>query len=174
MLCQLFKHLEVDSEIEPDFIEAVIYGGHYWALGWEYPGIFHDSQDKSQVVTEVVDILDMWSFLESGFAKLSKKDKGRVEAEAEPFGKYVTFTGFDGNNESQYCNVARFLVDKLGRFSEFKGRELNAHMPTIDTYRRMLAVFEPIRETLIGRDLNASEIIEILKTKLHPSRRKPL
>jgi uncharacterized protein YfbU (UPF0304 family) len=46
-------------------------------------------------------------------------------------------------------------------------------MPTIDAYRRMLSVFEPIRGTLTGRDLNAPEIIEILNAMMHPSRRKP-
>jgi hypothetical protein len=37
---------------------------------------------------------------------------------------------------------------------------------------RMLAVFEPMRRTLTGRELNADEIIAILKAWLHPSRRE--
>ena len=173
MLCQLFKQLKLKSEIDPEFVEAAIHGGHYWGLKWEYSGIFHDYEDKQSVVNEVVDVLDMWSFLESGFGKLPKKDKDRVASEAEPFGKRVVFAGFDGNNESEYMGVARFLIEKLDRFSSFKGRDLDAHMPTIDAHRRMFAVFEPIRRTLTGRDLNAKEIIEILKAKLHPSRQKP-
>ena len=172
MLCQLFKQLKLKSEIDPEFVEAAIHGGHYWGLKWQYPGIFHGYEDEKRVVSEVVDVLDMWSFLESGFGKLSKKDKDRVVAEAEPFGKHVIFAGFDGNNESEYMGVARFLIEQLDRFSDFKGRDLNAHMPTVDAHRRMFAVFEPIRSTLTGRDLNASGIIEILKAKVHPSRRK--
>jgi uncharacterized protein len=172
MLCELFKQLKLKSEIEPEFVEAAIHGGHYWGLDWKYPGIFHGHEDAKAVVTEVVNVLDMWSFLESGFGKLSKKDKDRVAAEAASFGKLV-FSGFDGNNESEHMGVAHFLMDELDRFSGFKGRDLNAHMPTIDTYRRMLSVFEPIRGTLTGRDLNAQEIIEILKAMVHPSRRKP-
>lgn len=173
MLCQLFKQLKLKSEIDPEFVEAAIHGGHYWGLKWEYSGIFHDYEDKQSVVNEVVDVLDMWSFLESGFGKLSKKDKERVAAEAEPFGKRVVFAGFDGNNESEYMGVARFLIEELDRFSSFKGRDLNAHMPTVDSHRRMFAVFEPIRRSLTGRDLNADEIIDILKAKMYPSRRKP-
>jgi len=119
-----------------------------------------------------VNILDMWSFLERGFGELSKKDKDRVAAEAEPFGKHVVFAGFDGNNEGEYMSIARFLIHELDRFSEFEGRDLNAHMPTLDAHRRMFSVFERIRANLTGRDLNAAEIIEILKAKLHPSRRK--
>lgn len=172
MLCQLFKHLKVKSEIEPDFVEEVIGGGHYWALDWEYPGIFHRHEDAATVVSEVVDILDMWRFLERGFGALSKTDKDRVATEAEPIGKYVVFAGFDGNGEAEYGNIAKFLIEKLDRFTEFKGRELNSHMPTLGAYRRMLSVFEPIRKNLIGRDLNAVEIVPILQAWLHPSMRK--
>ena len=148
-------------------------GGHLWAFEWEYQGIFHRHEDDRSVLTEVVDVMDMWSFLERGFGELSKKDKDRVKKEAAPFGESVVFTGFDGNNESERVGIARFLIEKLHRFSGFKGRELNSHMPTTDTYRRMSGVFEPIRPKLTGRELDVSEIIEILKAKIHPDRRKP-
>lgn len=171
MLCDLFKHLKVKSEIDPDFLAEVIYGGHYWALGFEYSGIFHSHEDAPNVVSEVIDILDMWSFLEGAYKELTKKDKDRVAAEAEPFGKHVFFNGFDGNGESEYIGVAKFLINKLERFTEFKGRDLNAHMPTLDRHRRMLSAFEPLRQLLIGRNLNVQEIIQILRAMLHPSRR---
>jgi uncharacterized protein YfbU (UPF0304 family) len=170
MLSELFKHLKVKGEIDPEFVEAAIFGGHYWGLEWKHTGIFHGHEDAKQVVSEVVDILDMWYFLERGFGELSKKDKDRVAAEADPFGKHVAFPGFDGNNESEHVGVARFLIDELERFTEFKGRALNAHMPTLEAYRRMLAVFGPIRRTLTGRGLGASEIIEILNARMHPSK----
>jgi uncharacterized protein YfbU (UPF0304 family) len=172
MLCELFKNLKLNKEIEPAFVEEVIYGGHYWALDWKYPGIFHGHEDSMAVLDETVDILDMWSFLEDGYSKLSKKEKDRVAAEAEPFGEDVVFLGFDGNGEGEYIGIARFLVEQLDRFTKFKGRELNAHMQTLEPHRRMLAVFEPIRRTMTGRDLNADEIIRVLKAKLHPSRRE--
>jgi uncharacterized protein YfbU (UPF0304 family) len=172
MLGELFKQLKLKSDIDPTFLEEVIYGGHYWALHWAYSGLFHGHEDSDAVVSEVVDVLDMWSFLERGFNALSKKDKERVATEAEPFGKHVSFTGFDGNGEAEYNGVARVLINQLDRFTEFKGRELNSHMPSLDMYRRMLSVFEPLRKNLIGRDLDAGEIIQILQTKLHPSRRK--
>jgi len=173
MLRDLSKQLKLKSgEIDPDFIAEVIFGGHSWGLEWQYSGIFHRHEDAKAVVSEVVNILDMWSFLESGYQKLSKKDKARVAAEAEPVGKHVVFTGFDGNNESEHIGVARFLIEQLGRFTYFKGRELNAHMPSIAAYRRMVAVFEPIRRKLTGRDLTADEIIGILKAWRQPSWRK--
>lgn len=168
LLCEIHNHLKIKNGIDPSLVEEVIRGGHYWALKWEYQGIFHEHEDSEDVLREVVDVLDMWSFLETGYSKLSKKDKERVEKEAAPFGTSPRFRGFDANNETEHSGIARFLVDKLGRFSAFSGRELNSHCPSIDTYRRMLRVFEPMRKTLIGGELNASQIIEILNAKTHP------
>lgn len=92
-----------------------------------------------------------------------EKEIARVELEAEPFGKRVEFPGFDANNESTLLNIHRFLVEKMDRFSRFKGRVLNSHMPTATTYRRILNVFDPIGKTLTGRDLSVDELISILK-----------
>lgn len=172
MLCQLFKQLKLKSEIEPDFVEAAIHGGHYWGLEWRYSGIFHGYEDTKAVVTEAVDVLDMWSFLESGFRKLPKEEKDRVAAEAAPFGKNVHFAGFGGNDESEHFGVARFLIDELDRFSGFKGRNLDTHVPMMDAYRRMLSVFGPIRRNLTGGDLSGSQIIEILNAMTNSSRRR--
>jgi uncharacterized protein YfbU (UPF0304 family) len=168
MLCDVHQHLKMKGDIDSKFGTEAIYGGHFWGLKWKFPGLFHGHEDREAVVSEVVDVLDMWSFLETGYAKLSKKEKERIAAEDTPFGKRVTFFGFDGNNEAEHMGIARFLIEQLDRFLSFKGRDLNSHMPTIQTYRRMLAVFEPIRETLIGRELSADQIIKVLKGAVHP------
>ncbi len=167
MMRDLYKHLKLKGEIDPDFVGEVIWGGHYWAPRWEMQGLFHDHEDDPRDVRFVVDVLDMWTFLERAYAKLSKKDKERVEKEADPFGKYVRFAGFDGNNETSHMSIAHFLIEQMNRFSQFKGRELNSHMPTHATYRRMLTVFEPMRAGLVGTELDANQIIRILKAKMH-------
>jgi uncharacterized protein len=172
MLSDVHKHLEVKGENDTSFVMEAIYGGHYWGLGWKYSGLFHGHKDSKQVVSEVVDVLDMWSFIESACDKLSPKDKARVEKEAAPFGTHVRFLGFDGNNETEHLGIARFLIDELERFSSFEGRDLNSHMPSVETYRRMLRVFEPMRSGLVGRELGATELIELLNEKTHPEHRK--
>ena len=48
MLCQLFKRLKLEGEIEPEFVEAAIDGGHYWGLEWKYPGIFHGWEGRKR------------------------------------------------------------------------------------------------------------------------------
>lgn len=169
MLRDIYKHLKVSGETDPDFIAEVIYGGHYWAPKWEMAGLFHDHEDDPRDLRLVVDVLDMWSFLEEGYEKLSKKEKEQVEKEAQPFGKNPRFNGFDGNNESTHIGIARFLIEKMDRFSRFKKRELNSHMPTLEGYRRMVRVFEPIRTQLVGHGLSASQIVSILNARRHPA-----
>ncbi|EPP3876560.1 YfbU family protein [Pseudomonas aeruginosa] len=167
MLAELIKKTGVDVDTNVDLVEKVILGGHYWALGWEMPGIFHGHADKQSRVRFVVDVLDMWSFMEEAFDELGEESKARLAKEADPFGKHVQFLGFDGNNESEHLGIARFLINDLDRFSRFREghRDLNSHCPTIESYGRMLRVFEPIRQTLVGRRLNVDELAAILNSR---------
>lgn len=171
MICEVYKHLKMEGEIDPSFVEAALHGGHHWGLKWEYSGIFHGHEDNEKTVSEVGDVLDTWWFIEQSYAKLSKKDKDRVEKEAHPFGKNVTFPGFDGNYEGEHIGIAHFLIRDMDRFSDFKGRDLNSHMPSIEAYRRMLPVFKPMRESLAGGNLlSAEQIIDLLNARRHDSR----
>ena len=77
----------------------------------------------------------------------------------------MVFPGFDGNHEGGHLGIADFLVNELGRFSDFKGRDLNSHCPLLENYRRMVKSFEPMRNDLVGQELDASQLIEILKAK---------
>ena len=168
MMRDLYKHLKVQGEIDADFISAAIVGGHYWAPRWDMQGTFHDYADDPRDVRFVVNVLDMWTFMEVAYEKLSAKDKARVEKEAEPFGKYVKFTGFDGNNESAHVGIARFLIEKMDRFTRFKGRDLDSHAPTIGRNRRMFQIFEPLRASLVGIELGADQLIAILNSRQRP------
>jgi uncharacterized protein len=120
------------------------------------------------MLNETVNIMDMWSFIEGFYEELSPEEKMFVEKEAKPFGKRVRFDGFDGNGEAAYISIARFLVDKLDRFQNFKGREMNAHVPTLEAHRRMLAAYTPMRNT----NLTAQQIANILREGNHPGNRK--
>ena len=168
ILRDIYRNLGIQNgEVNPDFVLSALVGGHYWALAWEYPGIFHGEVDRQQLVSEVSHILDMWSFLEKGYGRLSDDQKKEIERELDPFGKDIRFPGFDGNNEPNHFSIARFLVDEMNRFASFKGRELNSHRTSLILYQRMLKAFEPIRKTLIGGggDLSVSQIITIMKAR---------
>jgi uncharacterized protein len=169
MLSEIHERLNIENGVDTKLVRSAIYSGNLWALKWELPGILHGSEAKDEVLMETGDILEMWSFIENSYGGLSPKDKIRIETEAPPLGTHVRFTGFDGNNEAEYINVASFLVDELERFPAFKGRDLDSHMPSLDAHRRMLAVFKSFRTS---SDLTATEIIKILKARIHPENRK--
>ena len=171
MMRDLFKHIKATGDSDPDLIADMIFGGHYWAASWALPGVFHGHEDDPRDVSFVVDVLDMWNFIERGYEQLSAAEKAKIEEDAAPLGKHVRFMGFDGNNEAELIGIARFLIEKLNRFTAFKGRELNAHMPTRDTYARMLRVWEPIRPQLIGQEMKAEQITALLVAKRHRDHR---
>ena len=146
-----------------EIIQEAIFGGHFWALMWELSGVMHNHVDDPKAVRAVVDILDTWSFIERAYAEFDDVEKQRVEIEVGPWGKNPIFRGFDGNNESEHLSIARFLIEKLGRFESFKGRDFNSHMPTVSRYRDMAAAFEPMRVSLVGRELSPDQVIQLLK-----------
>lgn len=166
MLCEIHERLNIEDGVDPTFVRDALFSGDSWALKWQYPGIFDTVETDESVVKEVVEIIDMWMMLEVSHQRMSEEDKVRVEKEAEPFGRSVKFRGFDGNNESQHMGVAEVLVNKMERFTEFKGRNFNSHMPTLHSNRQMLEMYTPIRDTNAGDDLNVDQIVTILKAAM--------
>ncbi len=163
MMGDLFKALKVkDSESDPKFLADVIYGGHYWAPKWDMQGVFHDHVDNPSDVSYVVDVLDMWSFIEEAYERLNPEQLQKIKESVGEFAG-AEFYGFDGNNESNQLSIASFLINKMNRFSRFKGRELNSHCQTYSRYRNMLENFEPIRSTLVGQSLGVQHLITLLK-----------
>ncbi|MCG6112881.1 MAG: YfbU family protein [Paracoccus sp.] len=144
-------------------VQQAIYGGHFWALEWQLRGILHSSLDSPEDVKFVVDVLDMWDFIEISYSKLSASEKDKIEAAVGPIGRNPKFIGFDGNNETELMSIATFLVRDLNRFSHFSERSFNSHMPKADRYRKMLDQFEPMRRDLLGIDLDADQIIRLLQ-----------
>ncbi len=165
MLAELIKSTGAKVQTNVDLVEKAVTGGHYWALGWEMPGIFHGHVDKQSRVRFVVDVLDMWSFLEEAEEALTT-DSDREEL-AMAGHAHVKFLGFDGNNESEHLSIARFLVDDLERFTRFRigHRDLNSHVPTVEGYGKMVRAFEPIRKNLVGRGMSIGEMLTVLNAR---------
>lgn len=172
MLSELYEQLNIKGEIEPEFIKSAIFSQNEWGIPWKYSGIPFEDQETPPKVREVLDILDMWSFIENSYNKLSDEDKLKLEKDAEPFGKNPRFPGFDGNNESEHMNIASFLINDLGRFQIFKDRSLNSHMPTLETSHRMLSSFESIRRTLSFEPMALSQLTMVLRERIHPDFRE--
>lgn len=168
MLADVHEKLGID-EVNTKLIKQAIYSNNTWALSWELPHIVGDSADLTPTkVSLVVDILDMWSFIEEAYEQLTITEKSALEAKADPFGKDVKFLGFDGNNESEYMNIANFLVQDMNRFSRFTSRYLNSHCPSIEGHQRMLVKFLAIRHILGSRGLSVQEMAEVLNARRNP------
>lgn len=171
MLSEIYEKLEVKGKFDPKFIKSAIFDNHTWGIPWEYDSIPFEDKETPKIVFEVLDILQMWGDIERDYNALSEKEKASVEKKAPHFGKDPKFIGFDGNHEPKYWNTALFIVKKLNRFVEFKGRDLNSHCPLVDSYKRMLPVYNSSIEKKNNQPLSAPSIANILRELIHPENR---
>lgn len=171
MLCELYEKLGIVGEVDPEFIKSAIFNDQIWAIRWKYPGIPFDESEDPEVVKEVLDILDMWSYIESSYNKLPTEERERLEGEHKNAGERLKFSGFDGNNESEYMGTAMFIVNDLDRFAWFRGRSFNCHHPSLQMHRRMLGVCKPIQKQRQYELMSVGDLLQILNARTHPSNR---
>jgi uncharacterized protein len=165
MLCDIYEKTKAGGELDPRLIRKSLLYGHSWALEMQYSALFPTTADNRAILTEVVDMLDMWNFIEAAVERLNDEERKRL-GDAIGSLHFAAFTGFDYNHEIDHASVMSFLVEDLERFSRFKTRaHLNSHSARVGRYRRMLSVFEPIRPRLAGRELSMSELIEVLEAR---------
>lgn len=171
LLTDIHAKLEIEDSVDPLFVQRMVNEDQAWALGWAYPGLY-ERVATPEHVKFVADVLDMWEVLEREFLALSEDDKQRLLELSPVFGRDVTFRGFDGNNESRERSVAQILINDLERWTLFEGRDLNAHMATIDGYQRMLQAYEGLPdESKFERSLSVEEIASVVNERTHPSNR---
>ena len=162
MLCELYQHLNVDAGIDPTLVEEAVAGGHHWALEWAYE-LFEGPVDR-KVPREVADILEMWWTIEWSYDQLSEEEQGSLETDAEITQEDARFRGFDGNEEITHYSVAEVMINGLGRFRHFKGRDLNSHWPYLQRYRSMLVLYKPMKQSLkVGKHLTSEQITKLVK-----------
>lgn len=168
MLSEIYDKLGL-NDVNTELLRKAITSENLWALDWEMQGIVGgESEETPPDVREVVNYLDMWSFLEEAYESFGPEAKAQVKKEAHPFGDPVRFSGFDGNNEGELMSIANMLVGEMNRFQRFKGRDLNSHVTLRDNYARMYKVFEPMRASLIGGGLSPDQVVRVMKAKMHP------
>jgi uncharacterized protein len=161
MLCDIHKALNLKGVIDPDALKPLILEAEQNGLVRASNGASGEHRDRTAVATEVSEILDMWSAIERGYKHLSAEEKRNVEAEAGPLGRGVRFSGFDAEREVEYRNAAHHLIEVTGLFERFQGRNLEAHMPALAGYRRMLRVYAPMRSVRGDRRLGVRQIIAL-------------
>lgn len=171
MLAEIYESLNIGGEIDPTLVREAVYKGRLWGLQQEYPGIFDADEEDPSDVSRVSDILDMWWHLERAYEQLSDADKAEVDKAVTPLS--VRFAGFD-NHEGSTLSIARFLIERLDRYPDFKGRELDTHSPVLEGYVRMLATYRPIHKASATRQdgLTKDEIIAVVNARRHPDWRE--
>ncbi|WP_295170132.1 YfbU family protein [uncultured Brevundimonas sp.] len=154
------------GEIDATFVKNAIYYRHGWAFDWQMSMLIgqDDSDVPAEVAKEVADHLEMWSYVERSFQQMSGDLQASLREEDGVYGD-PAFPGYDGNNEGQHFSVAKFLVEHMGRFGEFAGRDMNSHHPSVDRYRAMNVEFRRIqKERGFGAGLlDAGDLLSILR-----------
>lgn len=165
MLSEILKNQKgYEHKEDMKLIQNILYGGHFWALDMKF-SFLNDDYDKPEDLRIVMDILDMWTFLESTYSNFSDEQKRKIKDETpiSIFGETPRFIGFDGNDEWKYKSIADFLINRMSRYENFKDRPLNSHKRMIDHYRIMLSAFNLVKANLKGGDLSVDKFIIILK-----------
>ncbi len=171
MLCQISSKLGIEDGLDPVLVEQAVSCDDMWVLGWAYPMMFPEITTPDEVAF-VGDVFDMFSFIGAGYAELSPADKKRVDESSSHAAAWLSFAGYDGNNEGRYMSIAHTMVERLDRFSEFKGiANRNSHCPSVERYARMYAAFESMRSDIVMRTMDADEIIQVISEAVHPDNR---
>ncbi len=104
----------------------------------------------------VYSVMGMFMRLKWAYEDLSHEDKADIPTHK------IEFRGFDGNNETMYLGYARWIVKEGQSFQNIKdgGDGLNSHMPTLNLYRNMLAVWKS-RELETKEKITKDDIVAV-------------
>jgi uncharacterized protein YfbU (UPF0304 family) len=144
-----------------------IENGYELLYGWDMDYIA-DGDDimSSDECKEVWDTLEMFDAIER-----ATRNSNDPEILASSF---TSFMGYDGNNESKFMSFARFTMERMGRFEYVKlpkDKYWNSHMPVLDIYRRMLAVWHTM-DRPSRMELDIQDVKRILAAATHPQGRR--
>jgi uncharacterized protein len=144
--------LDEENAEQYDNLRDALQSGYASAYVDEIFGWIFDGLSESECAL-VIDAMDMYTAIQRAYEALDDKT-GIEEWRTE-------FPGFDGNYETAYMGYARFVVEKEGRFSFLKPHspDFNSHMPTLDSYRRMIGVWNLTNNRY---ELTRDDIIAIL------------
>lgn len=168
MLADIADKLGADTHFDPKLVAKAISHDSAWMVPFKYDMVLTGAETPPNV-SFVINVLDMFEFLERAVEALP--EASQAEVAAAPGGFASKFTGFDGNNEGEHMSIASHLIHDLNLFEDFAGRDLNSHIPHVECYSRMYAAFERIRPNLVGRELNQAEVLSIVAEAVHPDRR---
>ncbi|ALU60275.1 YfbU family protein [Pseudomonas syringae] len=172
LLTEIHAKLGIEDGLDPNFVQEMVSSGHTWALNWKYPGLFSGPVETPHNVKRVADVLDMWDVIERTVSSLSPAEKSEVERLTSPAHvSSARFSGYSGNTEDEY-SIVHVLVERLGKWSSFSGRDFDAHMPMVDVYDRMLDAYQIVNPiSAYSPTLSVESLVEVLNARTHPDNR---
>ena len=164
MLSDITEKLHIDHGIDPKLIKSAIHSGNTWAIDSKYPGLGEAEETMPPLVSEITNILEMWTYIEEGYKELGGDDKALVKTSAG-LANAPRYNGFDRDTEAREYNIAYFLIYDLKLFKKFKHDDASVRGAKMATYQAMYKVWETIKPTLKDEYLNARQLISILTGK---------
>jgi uncharacterized protein len=157
MLSEIHEKLGITNGIDTKLIRSAILNDQTWALSRDvFPIANYEAPHELGIV---LDILGMWKIIEQAYERLEESEKTKIEKEAKEYGRDVKFVGFCATNEKRFFSIAKFRINDMEGFPEFKGRNLDSHIGKLQIYQNMLAVFKKLPPT----ELTVDQLINILK-----------
>lgn len=165
LLCDIAKHLGIDSDIDPDIIKYAITSNNEWVISAKYSILLDDESSKHTKEDRdfLVEILNMYRGLSACLRKFSKDKQQELikKNNLKLIDNYIQIPGFDENNEYKYTNILEgFLM--IDKFPEQKKPISNTHTQTIDGYRRMISSYNNYEVLDRNWDITESEFQDIL------------
>lgn len=141
----LFNQYEILKALYPEERETYEYNQNILVNGYEsnYSDLlsgFGDGVDPS-ISTFVFDVLQMYRSIHNSYYSLTDDEKDEINQ------MYITFQGFDGNEEIDHYIYARFVLEEMHRFDEIYNNgkvEFNSHRNMIGRYSRMVDTWKSV------------------------------
>jgi uncharacterized protein YfbU (UPF0304 family) len=170
LLTDIHAALKIKDGLDPMFVQDKVCSGRTWALRWQYSGLFHDDEETPEDVKFVAKVLDLWERLERSFDSLSDAQKAQLVELSPVYGANVRFSGFDGNGgDRDGLGTTHVLVEEMGRWSIFKGRDFNAHAHMSGVYERMIEASKALGKGPADYWFSLEEIAQVLNASPHPN-----
>lgn len=154
----LWNQFEILAQVKPDeadtylTMKEIVENGYEWEYGNITEYIYDDRYTmRHDESLEVINILDMFSFLGYGYADL--EDRSGINPVK------IKFSGFDGNNETKYMAYTYFLIERQKKFENLRNSNgYNSHTPMLSRYRRMVEAWQ---DSSNKYDLSKEDLIRI-------------
>ena len=137
---EILKTLNSKESKKFELMQSIVVNGFKSNYGELIVGFSKEIPDS--ISGFVFDVLQMYRVLNASLCELSPEEKQKIDV------KYITYAGFDGNEERSYYTYANFVLEKLGSFEEIYNDgnvELNSHRNMLNKYKRMVTTWKEVK-----------------------------